>query len=308
MKYCITYNSDFRHFDLVDEIVLSHYSGGDTILSFVPSLVKENKNKRIILDLSYSVKTIEETIIYVRKLREAGYGIAIKLDMSDKDLVQPLKDNNIPFMFSTFCINMEMAYTQAKLGASDIYVVEELGFRLKDLQYIRNNFPVKIRVLPNVVQRQNRELGVMSSFWIRPEDTELYEPYVDVFELLDWSDDRPGSRLSVLFEVYKQRQWKGNLNDIILDFDSVPVVNNTGINPHFGEMRINCGKRCYMGKCNLCGQAADLAQVFAENGIQLIKPKFKEETTEEQIEKAKELLNEYRIDKASSNSESTTTV
>ena len=137
----------------------------------------------------------------------------------------------------------------------------------------------------------------MERFWIRPEDTELYEPYVDIFEILPGQNDT--SRLSVIYEIYRDRQWLGNLNDIILDFSS-PIVNNRGVNPHFGEMRLNCGKKCVVGQCNLCPQMADLANSFVEVGLEIIKKKYKPEITKEQKQKAmdklKEIADEFRSD------------
>lgn len=304
LKYSINYEKDFRHFDEVDEIILNNYQGSDYIITFIPTLDKD-KSKRIILNMSSYRNDISEPIVYINKLRAEGYNIAVKIYMYQEDYIDLLKKAGIPFFFSDFCVNIESAYNQALMGVSDIYVVEELGFRMKDIQYIRKHFPVKIRVIPNIVQAQSGNMGVIESFWIRPEDTELYEPYVDVFEILNWTrEEGERTRLSVLFEIYKQRQWLGNLNDIILDFDDIPPVSNRGINPHFGEMRLNCGKRCLIGKCNLCSRTIDLANAFKDAGIELIKPRMKDDLTEEDIEKVKEFLNEHRVDEASNGTSS----
>ena len=143
MKYCISYNADFRHMAEVDEIILDNYIGTDKIVEFVPELVKENKSQRIIIDLFYLTKPIEEVIIYIQKLIADGYNITVKLNWKQEEEVKALKDVGIPYLFNNFALNLEMAYSLAAAGSTDIYIAEELGFRLKDLQYIKNHFSVK---------------------------------------------------------------------------------------------------------------------------------------------------------------------
>lgn len=300
MDYSINYYADFRHITEVDEIILNYELGSDYLLTFIPKITRKNKNKKIVVDTTYILDDkLDAAIIYINNLRKDGYDITARFNFNDSYQIEKFKDAGIPFFFGDhFCINLEMADYQIKMGASQIYVAEELGFHLKDIQYLRTEYGIKIRVFPNICQSQNNRIcNSMESFWIRPEDTELYEPYVDTFEIMDWSDEsRSGSRLSVLYEIYKQRQWLGNLNDIILDFDSSTIVDNKGINPHFGEIRVNCGKKCLLGKCHLCEQTKELASTFIDAGITLTRPKYKEEITEEQIEKAREILNEYKND------------
>lgn len=308
MKYCINYAKDFRFMDEVDEIILNHYSGSDFVIEFVPKLVKENKSQRIIVNL-LDIKTdkISEPIIYIAKLIHDGYNMAAII-LDKKEIIDMCKENNVPFFFSKHATNLETAYSMAEMGVSDVYVVEELGFRIKDLKYLKDKYNIKIRVFPNIAQSaKNSIIKPMERFWIRPEDTELYEPYVDVFELLSGEDT---SRLSVVYEIYKQRQWLGTINDLILDFQE-PIVPNTGISPHFGDMRLNCGKRCHLGRCNICTQMISFAEAFDNAGLEIVKKRYKPEYTEEDYEKAKELYkkikerkeNEPRSDQESDNNE-----
>lgn len=278
MKYAVNYHHKFRHIKDVDEIIIQYTSN---IMTFVPELIGENKEKRIILDLVTEDKEdIPNIIPFINKLRQDGYNIAVEIS-NTSDIIEIFRKDKIPYFFNWYANNLEIATIQCEMGVSDIYVTEELGFRIKDLEYLKSKYNVKIRIFPNIAQsRNNTYVNALQRFWVRPEDTEIYEPYVDVFEILSGDD---ASRLSVIYEIYKNRQWLGNLNDIILDFKA-PIINNRGMNPHFAEMRLNCGKKCLLGKCNLCNQMGEMSNSFVEVGLEVIKKKFKPEQSEQEIE------------------------
>lgn len=310
MNYCINYAKGFRHYDEIDEVILNHYSGSDALIEFIPKLTKETKIKRVVINLlNIDLEKIDSVISYIAVLIRDGYSIAAKIK-DDENVINLFKDNNIPFFFDKFASNFEMAYGMAKSGVSDIYVVEELGFRMESLAYLKEKFGVKIRVFPNMAQSARKSaIPSIQRFWIRPEDTELYEKYVDVFEFI--SEDT--TRLSVVYEIYKQRQWLGNLNDLILDFQE-PIVPNTGIDPEFGLARLNCGKKCLVERCFVCPRVVSLAEAFDKAGLEIVKPRYKPEsnlTLEEQeakIEEWKKKINEFRTTKESDNDGNTTTV
>ena len=179
------------------------------------------------------------------------------------------------------------------------YTNHFVGFKLKDLQVIRDA-GTQIRCFPDVCQASRgtgKAIPAIQKFWIRPEDTEEYEPYVDIFEIY-----RADDRQSVVYEVYKDRQWLGDLKDLLCsaeDFD----VSNDAIDPNFGQRRINCGKRCMLGQCFYCPEVEKFARKFKESGFSIVKDKYKEKTTitakeaEEIMKKIKEKVNEYQSDK-----------
>ncbi len=305
MKYAINWARNFRYFNDVDEVILNNIPSD---LEKIKTFLEEgtlNKRTKIILNLAeigISSPKLQGAPAIINMLKSQGWNISVKINREDKDL---FKSNNISFFYNIFAKNLEQVYTQAFDGVSEIYITEELGFRLKDLQNIKELFNIKYRVIPNIVQSaDNKIFEPITSFWIRPEDTELYEPLVDTFELLGGENE---SRISVIYEVYKQRQWLGDINDIILDFNSDIKIPNTGMNPHFAQMRINCGKKCLTGSpCNVCHQMADLALKFNEVGLEVIKKREKPQKTKEEIEQAltklKERANELGINEDTNNS------
>lgn len=306
MHYCVNFARNFRYFNDVDEVILNDITSLDKVQTFLGEGII-NKKSKVILNIAESALPSQElqgAPAIINMLKAQGWNIVVKINREDKDL---FKSNNIPFFYHMFAKNLEQVYSQAFDGVSEIYVTEELGFRLKDLQSIKELFDIKYRVIPNIAQSaDNKIFKPMVRFWIRPEDTSLYEPLVDTFELLGGKNE---SRISVVYEIYKQKQWLGNVGDIILDFcsESDPKVPNTGINPHFAEMRLNCGRRCLTGApCNICHQMADLAAVFDEVGLKVVQKRVKPERIKEEIdtalEKLKERANELRTNEDTDNS------
>lgn len=280
MKYAITWNNTFRYLGSIDEIIYPNWSGKDTLLSsFEDKIIKDKQRVILPLNWAWDNDQISEAIIYINKAQREGYNITVQI-AEDREIALKMQEANIPYMFVKYANSLDRAYTQAMMGASDIYVTENLAFRIPDIQYIKEKFGVQIRLIPNIAQIGGftKEIDPMLKFWVRPEDTEIYEPYVDVFELWGTSD-----RLSVVYEIYKNRRWFGDLNDIILDFDCATVPNGS-MPPYLGPQRLKCGQACLKGACNLCPQLAQTARAMEEVGIEIRKDKYKPEKTKEEKE------------------------
>ena len=279
MKYSVPYNRNFRYLKEVNEVILPYEAEGGDLVSFIGDTF--NKSQRIVIALAGGA-TLDLAVPSARKLIKDGWNIAIKMSLAnyvDED-VEVLQ--GIPFFFYEYPTNIEEVYAQAVRGVSDIYIVESLGFCMKQLKPIKDKFRVQFRAVPNIAQCSPTARTFMpfeQKFWIRPEDTEIYEGYIDIFELNGGVD---GSRLSVVYEIYRQQQWLGNLNDIILDSEGAVTIPNMGMNPHFAEMRFNCGKGCLTGSCNLCIEMCHLAQSFSSVGIEIIKKRKVEKKSEEE--------------------------
>ena len=121
---------------------------------------------------------------------------------------------------------------------------------------IVKQFGVPVRMVPNVayIDGLPREDGVCGT-WVRPEDLDLYEDYVEVVEF----EDANLKKEQALYRIYaEQKNWPGDLQMIITN------LNHDGLNriivPDFAEKRLNCGQRCQKtGNCKLCYRALTLA-------------------------------------------------
>ena len=262
MKYSITYAKNFRYLQDVYEIQL-YWSTKDDIVDFV--LEKFEQRQRIIIDFTQNtVVDLRKAMPKLLEMRKKHSNFAIKINIEEhKVFTSLLKEKKIPFFFSSFCNNWDSLYAYGMLGVSDVYITEELCFNLKDVKAFCEPLRIKIRVFPNIAQVSGKgtsdSIPDIKKFFIRPEDIEEYEPYVDICEL--WGNHK---NLNPLYEIYKGGQWLGNISDIITAFeDEIP---NTGIAPLFATMRINCKKKCYKGKCDICSSIAELGYLMAEEG------------------------------------------
>lgn len=295
MKYAVTYDKSFRYLDIVDEILIAPYTGANVnLIDFFKE--KDFKDtQRIILDLTTldlniitSLKMIIPMLVDIQKNFPL---FTVKTSMYQQEDIKLLKENNIPFIFKEYAENFEKFYVQKELGAADIYITESLGFQLDKLQPFRDQ--VKLRVFPNIAQSAKgttRLLPQLYKFFIRPEDIEIYEKYIDVLEIYPSKD-----RNSVLFEIYKKQQWIGSLSDIIMDLDI--DINNDTISPYFAQHRVLCHQDCLLNRCTLCDQIYSLGKKFEEADIILYKPsknirELSDEEKEELIEDFKKQLKE----------------
>ena len=100
--------------------------------------------------------------------------------------------------------------------------------------------------------------------WIRPEDVEAYEPYVDTIEFSRVNLDQERA----LFRIYaEQKKWPGELGLIVQDINYLGT--NRMIPPDLVEKRLNCGQKCMEnGNCRLCWRILDLANPDLLRGYQ----------------------------------------
>lgn len=285
MKYAITYNRNFKYLDVVDEVIL-YWSTKDDIVDFVKEKFP-NQDQRITI----SVNAIDEfnfDMIYAAavELKKVHNNMSLRFeanDMDTKELIK-LKDSGIRYYFEQQCSSLDKLYGLTMLGASDVIITEELAFDLPQVSAYCKSRGIKIRVFPNVAQNNGYGLATVipdiKKFFIRPEDVEIYEKYVDIFEI--WGAPE---KTSVLYEIYKQQQWLGSLKDIITGFtEDVP---NTGFMKHFALCRLNCGKKCFKGvKCDMCNLMKNISKEMTEDGFMLQtekKPIISNDTTIEKI-------------------------
>lgn len=279
MKYCIQFYQNCRYINEVDEITIKYQK---QILKYLETAPKE---QRIIIDIS---KVEDENIIdnnleifSIAKLKHENLTIKMSKFLSNK--CEILKEKNISYFFAEFVDKWDVLMSFIKMGVSDVYIVNELGFELQNVSKVCKKNNVNIRVFPNVAQNsygsndKKDNLDRIKSFFIRPEDIWVYEPYVDVCEFFG-----PLDRQSVLYKIYSSGRWLGSLEELIIGLQ-LPILNKTILLP-FGEERLNCRKKCYYGQCLLCEKILSIAKYLEEAGMELVMEKGKVENDENKHE------------------------
>ena len=253
MKYSIKFYNGCRVLKDVDEISIIYSEKDAQLLKFA----KKYKNARIVADCTALPQDSFIESLEIFETASKNFDFAVKIDFSQKDFIPNLKENAIKYFFVNKANTLDKLVGFIDLGVSDVYVADELGFYLAEIAQRCHDHGVSVRVYPNVAQSSSATKGdTFKYFYIRPEDVDIYEPYVDYMEFFGSID-----RQSVLFKIYKEGQWLGSLNTLILGLEK--EIPNTCIVPYFGQARVGCRKRCLSNQnCEVCNNIIGLAEVL----------------------------------------------
>ena len=266
MKYCCRYSNKIKveNFDevsilydkqdreLVDYLSNHSYQKTTLIISDIHEFyesqewIKLNAIKEKYPDFNfsvcfYSMRPFEE---FTEELKECGNALV-----------------NIPFYTGYLAVNFDELNYLCQQGVSEVYVGEDLGFDLKRVKRVANQYSIQVRVFPNVAQSCIKSTPALKKFFIRPEDVAEYEDCIDTLEF--WGTL---NRQDILRKIYGRARWMGDLQDIILDFDI--HFDSRRIVSEFGKMRKICGRKCMKGDyCKTCEQVYALSKKMEEKGV-----------------------------------------
>ena len=269
MKYCIKYYKNFRYNDIIDEVIYNYSTYRDSIIDEIKKQ-EWNDNQRITIDIVLGGDI--EIIPVLRMCQKIHENLAIRLDIAQEDMVKELREAGIPFFYANYAKTNDEVYGMIKRGVSDIYITESLAFNIELIGSYCKHKNVNVRIIPNIAQYYagfRSEIPDPYKFFVRPEDVDLYEAYVDVFEII-----APDDRSSVIYEIYRNKVWDGDLKQLIVGLDN--PFPNAGMIPLFGPKRLSCRQECMQERCSLCKQAKELAERFVENKLVVTKEKDKE--------------------------------
>lgn len=114
------------------------------------------------------------------------------------------KKYNLPFFFTDLITSIDQLYGLMKYNPTDMYICEDLCFSIDKISKILKDNNIKVRVFPNICQSSFPETDSILTFFIRPEDIDIYSKFVDIFELVADKDHQ-----QVLYKIYKQKYWAG---------------------------------------------------------------------------------------------------
>lgn len=265
MKYCIPENRNSKYMAEIDEIIVKYNNKNPNFINY---LVTEDryKDKRIILKIDdETIDDIQDNELYkifgAIKTVHPHFNFALRFDTFFRNgydkLYDGLKEFKIPFFFSTIARDFDTFFGFADFGVSDIYIAESLCFNMKAVGAAATERSISIRTFANVCQTSWFSTPSLKTFFIRPEDVDIYANYIDVLEFYGNSNIQ-----DVMYKVYaKDKKWIGDLKDLIVGFNE--DVNNRNVLPTFAEKRLNCDKKCQKGnKCKWCECIQDLSSTL----------------------------------------------
>lgn len=269
MKYCLKYTNICTKLNKCDEISIRYIEDKGLV-----DFMKKFSSQRIILCVNpsnFSNSEVRKLIAIKKQYPE--YNFAVALPYFDNALVPWFRDEGIPFFINKPCMCWEEFNYLIREGVSDINISGPLGFEMSKVKRVLDslNRKVVVRAVPNKVENMIIFTPTLIGFYIRPEDVELYEGFIDVleFEGLEHQD--------TFFSIYAERKsFIGNLNQCIYNFQE--QVDNKGLITLFGERRRDCGRQCLSGgRCNRCYTLADLAKPMGERAREKILETIKKE-------------------------------
>ena len=292
-KFALNYNRINPYMDEVSEIIIKFHKSNN-LLDFL----KEHKDQRIVISIEDGLKFIKDGGIdyfkLIKQLNINNFILRFPSMFSDKSITkkqsEEIRAEKIPSFFNDYVDKWDVLYGYFDLGVKAVYIANELGFELDKVHEMAAEQGVEIRVLPNVAQSSWFSTPDLTKFFIRPEDIEDYEPYVDVFELYETNPGRPQIG-EILYKAYaKDKKWFGKLNEIISNFDN--DLDGRFTHPLWADRRLSCGKKCLKGaRCRMCYTLAGLADTLKKVGITVEKEESEKPVpNREELEK---LINEY---------------
>ena len=276
MKYCIDFQG--KQLDIFDEVDEINIDVLKTNLTDLKEYCELHKNQRINLCINDYDKAIDDKKLFMSfdfQKDNPSYNVKIRLPEWNEEYFKELKKQYPESLvyFKTYMNNWDSLYRYLDLGVSDVYITEQLGFELDKVSTLVHEKNAQVRVFPNVAQCGYKDLDDIYKFWIRPEDVEDYEPYIDVFEF--FGEEK---KQELYYSIYaNDKKWMGDLAEIIIDLNG--PIDSTCLVPRFCKKRIICGRKCMKGDpCRMCHHILDLAQSLGKTDLRIVREDFENGT------------------------------
>lgn len=264
MKYCYRFSNKLQNIDEADEIKIIYEGQVNALIDFI----SRHQATQITLVIKNYEKFLRENEI--APLRDILSENNIKLCFDElrratslpRDIVDTLPDLfPIQFYFNHTIASWEMLHYYLNLGASEVYISEQLGFELPAVRALCSRYGVNIRAFPNVAQCESNFTDPLQRFFIRPEDLELYSQYIDIFEF--WG---PDDRQAIFRRIYERKKWGGDLSEIISSLDC--RLDSPRLVSDWGGARVNCKRACLAGKsCHICQRIANISHKLEKENL-----------------------------------------
>lgn len=240
MKYCLSALQPENILKKADEIKirLKDYRA-------IPDYVDKYPDKTLILDFTNIIPegfNWDLIQVYSEKMNGNFHCALNNLYLADECISRGIK-----FYYKYAVTSFFELEGLKKMGVSYILVGIPLIFDLKNVA----SYEIPMRAVPNLAYEPyiKHNDGICGG-WIRPEDTDIYGQYIDVFEFSSEKLEKE----QALYHVYAEnKKWPGNLNLLIdnlnVDFDNKVFYDEE----NFAKRRMNCKQKCLSGySCHYC--------------------------------------------------------
>ncbi len=268
MKSCIQWRKSSKFLSEIDQFNIDFKDKKRQLIQFLDIFaISQRVNIRVSNTL-----TLNQIQLLIALKEQKNYNIAIcfskKYSDENESAFNIFITHEIPCYFYDFIDNWDEFTGYCNLGVSDIYITGQLGFDLERAAAIAHQKNIQLRCYANICQsRWSKNNSGLKAFFIRPQDRQIYEGYIDVLQFNLKKEDL--QQQEVLYQIYfKDNKWDGDLKEIIqglkVSLNSYYLLGN-----EFGKRRINCQKRCLKGisRCNYCENLKELADTIENSEI-----------------------------------------
>lgn len=266
MKYCLQYSNICKKFNLADEVMIN-YIEDKGLLTFLERHAHQRVN---LLTEQLPISEVRKLIAIKTDYPQYNFVVVYRTHL-DAEMTTVLQANNIPFYCAAPCLSWETFHYLVKAGVSDVNVSGPLAFALPKVKRVLEKLGAKIqlRATPNFCLKEHPTTEGLIGFFIRPEDTEKYEGYIDIFDFYGVEHQ------DTFYNLYTNQHFLGNLNTIIyhLNMD----IDNKAMVTLFGERRLGCDRECLKGgRCHRCYDLYKLEEIYRVQAQEQIEKTFNE--------------------------------
>lgn len=195
-----------------------------------------------------------------KKLQSYADKVKIKLAIGNIKLNEECKKYGLQYYWGFPITTYYELQGIIDMGVCELFLGVPLTFDLEKCKSY--NLPIRVIINQAYDPYIPRENGIQG-FFIRPEDIEIYENYIDSVEFIT-SDN---SKEATLLKIYKEdKSWPGNLNLLISNLQK--NIDNRAIPDDFAKNRINCQQKCIRNQnCHLCSNMFLFAKEVRKEAI-----------------------------------------
>ena len=255
-----------RGFNYIDQNVQLNINYKPKIKE-LDNFIEKYGSHRINLKFPNHIQDHDIEILNALKEKYPECQLVICMQFFNEDLDKYLNKYDFPYYYNEIITTWDRFQGFLKLNVCDIFIGEDLAFDAKNASFNAKKNNKSLRCYCNVCESSWEKTPSIKTFFIRPEDLEVYENYINTFEF--YTDERDLVRLNSLYKIYaKDREWYGQFKELITGFQG--EEDSRYIIPRFGEQRVSCGKKCMKGippVCQVCDRIIELQQAFKKQGI-----------------------------------------
>lgn len=262
MNFAVPFMRDFEYLNEPVQLNINY----KPLIKELDDFISVYQKHRINL-IMHNFKEDDCKIIKALREKYPDSEIITCLPFYHKDLESILASNELPHYYNEIVTNWDRFNGFLSLDVTDIFIGEELAFSAKILSNSAKKNNKSLRSFCNVCESSWDETSSIKTFFIRPEDIDLYEGIIDTFEF--YIGDNDLQRLNTFYSIYvKDKKWYGKLKEIIVGYEG--NEDSRFIIPRFGEKRLNCGKICAQGEelsCHICDRIVELSETLKDKQI-----------------------------------------